>query len=172
MSDASPRPSRNTKKPQRYGAGGGDDEGSDSPKAKSKVPRANARPVKKNTAKTTKKKAAGGRKKKDPNAPKNAKSAYIFFSTAKRPDIKNQNPDAKAKDLLKLLAAEWKKMSDEEKAPYVTMADEDKERAKKEKEAWAKKQSSKDDEEEGSEDEEDGDKSQDKDEDEDEDEDD
>lgn len=34
------------------------------------------------------------KKKKDPNAPKNPKSAYMFFSTAKRDEIKAANPDA------------------------------------------------------------------------------
>lgn len=42
-----------------------------------------------------KRKAAGGKKKKkDPNAPKNAKSAYMYFSSAKRDEIKAANPDA------------------------------------------------------------------------------
>ena len=34
------------------------------------------------------------RKKKDPNAPKRAKSAFMFFSMAMRPQIKEENPDA------------------------------------------------------------------------------
>ena len=39
--------------------------------------------------------AAGGKKKKkDPNAPKNPKSAYMYFSSAKRDEIKAANPDA------------------------------------------------------------------------------
>jgi structure-specific recognition protein 1 len=42
-----------------------------------------------------KRKAAGGKKKKkDPSAPKNAKSAYMYFSSAKRDEIKAANPDA------------------------------------------------------------------------------
>lgn len=43
-----------------------------------------------------KRKAVGGKKKKkkDPNAPKGAKSSYMYFSTAKRDEIKSANPDA------------------------------------------------------------------------------
>lgn len=40
------------------------------------------------------KKVVKKKKKKDPNAPKNPKSAYMFFSTAKRDEIKAANPDA------------------------------------------------------------------------------
>jgi structure-specific recognition protein 1 len=43
-----------------------------------------------------KRKAGGGKKKKkDPNAPKNAKSSYMFFTAAKRAEIQAANPDAK-----------------------------------------------------------------------------
>lgn len=39
-------------------------------------------------------KTSGGRAKKDPNAPKRALSAYMFFSQDWRERIKNENPDA------------------------------------------------------------------------------
>ena len=45
-----------------------------------------------------KRKAGGGKKKKkkkDPNAPKKAKSSYMFFVAAKRAEIQAANPDAK-----------------------------------------------------------------------------
>lgn len=43
------------------------------------------------------------KKKKDPNAPKSAKSAYLYFSTAKRPEIKEANPDAAFGELVSII---------------------------------------------------------------------
>lgn len=43
------------------------------------------------------------KKKKDPNAPKNAKSAYMYFSAAKRPEIKEANPDASFGELVSII---------------------------------------------------------------------
>ena len=40
------------------------------------------------------KKRKATKKKKDPNAPKNPKSSYMYFSSAKRDEIKAANPDA------------------------------------------------------------------------------
>ena len=47
-----------------------------------------------------KKRKAGGKKKKDPNAPKQAKSAYMYFSSDKREAIKKANPDASFGDIV------------------------------------------------------------------------
>ena len=49
----------------------------------------------------TKKKAT--KKKKDPNAPKNALSAFMYFSKAKRPEIKEENPEASFGELVSIL---------------------------------------------------------------------
>lgn len=68
---------------------------------------------KKKKAKTT-----TGKAKKDKDAPKNAKSAYMFFCDAERPRLKAQTPDIEFKELGQLMGANWKKLSDEEKAPY------------------------------------------------------
>jgi hypothetical protein len=38
--------------------------------------------------------APGGKKKKDPNAPKKPKSSFMYFSNAKRAEVKAANPDA------------------------------------------------------------------------------
>ena len=62
-----------------------------------------------------------------------AKSAYIFFTMDKRPEVVQQNPDMKQKDILKELARLWKEVSDEEKEKYQKMADEDKARVAEEK---------------------------------------
>jgi len=67
-------------------------------------------------------------KKKDPNAPKRALSAYMFFSKDAREEVKQENPEAGFGDIGKLIGAKWSAMSEEDKAPYVEQAEADKER--------------------------------------------
>ncbi|KAG7087631.1 Non-histone chromosomal protein 6 [Marasmius oreades] len=74
--------------------------------------------------------------KKDPNAPKRALSAYMFFSQDWRERIKTENPDASFGEVGKLLGAKWKELDDEEKKPYIEQAAKDKERAEGEKNAY------------------------------------
>lgn len=77
------------------------------------------------------------KKKKDPNAPKKAKSAYIYFCTEKRNDIKATMPEGTAqKDLLAEVGRQWKELAEEGKARYNTLAEEDKERYAKEMEKY------------------------------------
>ena len=78
---------------------------------------------------STKKKA-----KKDPNRPKGATSAYIYFSNAKRDEVKQSNPAiaGDVREIAKKLGEMWKSMSDKEKKPYNLMAEKDKERYSKE----------------------------------------
>lgn len=71
-----------------------------------------------------------GKKKaaKDPNAPKRPQYAYFLFSGERRPalveELKAQVADGtlaempQSKDIVRMLGAEWKEMSDEQKAPY------------------------------------------------------
>lgn len=49
---------------------------------------------------------------------KQASSAYILFCSSKRGEIKENNPDLDPRDITRLLGAEWKKLSDEEKKPF------------------------------------------------------
>ena len=49
-----------------------------------------------------KKKKASTKKKKDPNAPKGALSAFMYFSKAKRPEIKEENPEASFGELVSI----------------------------------------------------------------------
>ncbi|GMH86445.1 hypothetical protein TL16_g10545 [Triparma laevis f. inornata] len=63
---------------------------------------------------------------KDPNASKKAKSAYIFFSVAKRVTLKEAEPEMKQTDMMKKCGELWKTISEDEKAIYVKMAEEDK----------------------------------------------
>eukprot|EP00586_Coscinodiscus_wailesii_P018308 CAMPEP_0172493376 /NCGR_PEP_ID=MMETSP1066-20121228/24817_1 /TAXON_ID=671091 /ORGANISM="Coscinodiscus wailesii, Strain CCMP2513" /LENGTH=51 /DNA_ID=CAMNT_0013263535 /DNA_START=337 /DNA_END=489 /DNA_ORIENTATION=+ len=48
----------------------------------------------------TKKRSRG---KKDPNAPKKNWTSFMFFSNAKRAEIKEENPDATFGELSKLI---------------------------------------------------------------------
>lgn len=88
---------------------------------------------------------------RDPDAPKGARSAYMFYSKAKRDQIKAENPDAKASEISKLVSAGWKELSERKKSRYVEEAKADTERynnemsnyimpesVKKAKEEWYK----------------------------------
>ncbi|EPQ55738.1 HMG-box [Gloeophyllum trabeum ATCC 11539] len=84
-------------------------------------------------------KGSRAKAKKDPNAPKRALSAYMFFSQDWRERIKAENPDAGFGEVGKLLGAKWKEMDDSEKKPYIEQAAKDKERAEQEKAAYDNK---------------------------------
>ncbi|EIE79999.1 hypothetical protein G6F46_001817 [Rhizopus delemar] len=73
------------------------------------------------------------RGKKDPNAPKRALSAYMFFSQANREKVIKENPEAKFGEIGKILGAKWKEMTEEEKKPFVEKAEADKKRYEDEK---------------------------------------
>lgn len=59
---------------------------------------------------------------------KRAQSAYIFYTNDARPQFKEQHPDKKVTELAKLMGAAWKRLSEEEKAPFVAKAEADKAR--------------------------------------------
>ncbi len=58
----------------------------------------------------------------DPNAPKRAISAYLYFASERRPDLKKENPDLSFGDLTKNIAAEWKELSEKDKKKYNDLA--------------------------------------------------
>jgi hypothetical protein len=89
----------------------------------------------KKIVKTIEKKSA--KKVKDPNAPKKASSAYIFFGKDERLKIKEENEDMSGADIMKEVASRWNKIKGTSKAKkYEKLAEKDKERAKKEKEEF------------------------------------
>ncbi|KAK2196164.1 bifunctional High mobility group box domain/High mobility group box domain superfamily [Babesia duncani] len=82
----------------------------------------------------------GKRTKKDPNAPKRALSSYMFFAKEKRAEIIKNNPELN-KDVAavgKMIGSAWNALSEQEKAPYEKMAEEDKKRYETEKAAYGK----------------------------------
>jgi hypothetical protein len=76
---------------------------------------------------------AGGRKKKDPNAPKQGTSAYIYFSKDKRAEAKEALIEEGSEkpslgEVSKRLGEMWKNVGPKTKAKYEAMAAKDKKR--------------------------------------------
>mmetsp|Transcript_20633 Transcript_20633/g.38731 ORF Transcript_20633/g.38731 Transcript_20633/m.38731 type:complete len:244 (-) Transcript_20633:129-860(-) len=100
--------------------------------------------------------------KKDPDAPKRALSAYMYFCEEKRSSIKEANPDKSPAEITKILGEEWgkldkgkggkkgtkkydalaakdKKRYDEERAAYDAVKEEERKKAEEEKDAQLEK---------------------------------
>jgi hypothetical protein len=72
------------------------------------------------------------RKRAKKNAPKKGRSAYLYFTMERRPQLKEENPDMVFGDLTRLVAEEWGDLSDAGKRKFVKLADEDMKRYKDE----------------------------------------
>ncbi|NBV78232.1 hypothetical protein EBR66_08800, partial [bacterium] len=75
---------------------------------------------------------------KDPNAPKRAKSAYIFFCAAMRPRVKEELGEEGKSSIMAELGKRWKELKEDddradELAEYTKMAADDKARCEKDK---------------------------------------
>jgi len=81
------------------------------------------------------------KKKKENDGVKRGRSAYIFFCNAKRAEVAKERSEMKAKEIMAELGARWAQLTAEDKAPYIKMQLEDKQRYVAEK---AQKQSEKD----------------------------
>ena len=66
--------------------------------------------------------------KRDPNAPKPAKSAFMYVLEAKRDDILQERPNLSYNQLAQEVGKIWHSMSDAEKSPWRDLAAEDKAR--------------------------------------------
>jgi len=89
------------------------------------------------SALTTSNKPKKKKEKKDPNAPKGAKNAYIFFTTGNRGEIKARMPEGTSQqELLTEVGRQWKALAPEEKEKYSKMAAEDKARYAKDMEKY------------------------------------
>ena len=82
--------------------------------------------------------AKGKKKKKakDPNKPKRAMVAFMFFSIDRRPATQKANPQVRIAEISKLLGQSWREMSTKEKAPYDKKAAADKARYEKEMQSY------------------------------------
>jgi len=67
-------------------------------------------------------------KRRDPNKPKRAMSAYLYFCNAKRDTVQAGHPEKKMTDIQKLLGDLWKDTSDAERVPYTKQAEADRRR--------------------------------------------
>lgn len=76
------------------------------------------------------------RRKKDPNAPKRALSAYMFFANETRDIVKAENPDVSFGQVGRILGEKWKALTAEDKIPFETKAGADKKRYESEKELY------------------------------------
>lgn len=63
-----------------------------------------------------------GKKKKDPNAPKRPLNAYTLYASEHRSKVKEANPDMSFPEITKLVAAQYKALSSEEKQKYLEEA--------------------------------------------------
>merc|ERR1712066_1150374 len=59
------------------------------------------------------------KKPKDPNKPKNAPSSYLLYCNDVRARFQEENKGMKISQISKLIGAEWKTLSDEDKKQYV-----------------------------------------------------
>lgn len=99
--------------------------------------------IPKNKKRSTSKSTGKGKKEKDPNAPKRPLTAYILWSKDNREKIIKANPNAKGKDIIKLLSDGWKRVNEssnkkekEEADKYEKLAEKERERYAQEKETY------------------------------------
>ena len=80
------------------------------------------------------------RAKKPADAPKNGKTAYMFYCQENREKLKKKEPELKGKEITTELSKEWNKIKDTAAArKYQRMANTDKERYNKEMEEYKNK---------------------------------
>lgn len=72
------------------------------------------------------------RKRKDPNAPKRAVGAYVFFTKDERPKILEEFKGIKFAEMGKLLGERWRGLDPDEKRKYEMMAAQDRDRVQSE----------------------------------------
>jgi hypothetical protein len=73
------------------------------------------------------------RRYKDPSAPKNPMSAYLFFVAEERTKLSGTADSQRFSEVARSLGEKWRSMSAADRAPYVELARRDKERYLKEK---------------------------------------
>lgn len=92
--------------------------------------------IKENMPKDSPKKEKVEKTKKDKNAPKGAKNAYILFCADNRDQVKEENSEMKATEIISELARLWKDADEDVKGEYQKKAAEDKKRYESEMEDY------------------------------------
>ncbi|KAI9498229.1 hypothetical protein BDB00DRAFT_969258, partial [Zychaea mexicana] len=80
-----------------------------------------------------------GRKKKrlkNPTAPKHPMSGFLFYSISVRSEIVADMPKATVGGISKVIAERWRKLREDERAPWIQKAKEDKERYARQMESF------------------------------------
>lgn len=78
------------------------------------------------------------KKLKDPNAPKKASTAFMLWSLASRPRIREQFPELGFADIGKKLGEEWGLLDEKSKEHWQRQAEKDRERYEREQSAYLK----------------------------------
>jgi hypothetical protein len=78
------------------------------------------------------------KKIKDENTPKRPKNAYMFYCEKMRQSIKEENPNMNMIEITRLIASNWKKLSDQEKIEFQEKASLDKNRYEDENKSYIK----------------------------------
>jgi hypothetical protein len=68
------------------------------------------------------------KKKKDKDAPKGVRNGYMFYVQEHRAKRGKEHPNKEAAELTKMIAAEWRELSQSKKKKYLDMAADDKKR--------------------------------------------
>lgn len=77
--------------------------------------------------------------KKDPRAPKHPMSGFLYYLTEKRKGYGKNYPGVAVGVLSKIIAGEWKELSQEQKSPFLKLSDDDKKRYQREMCTWHKR---------------------------------
>eukprot|EP00946_MAST-07B_sp_MAST-7B-sp1_P000890 g890.t1 len=75
----------------------------------------------------------------EPEKPRGRTSCYMYFNNEMRPLLAKKHPDLKVTDIAKMVSAEWKKLTDAQKAPYIAKSKIDKIRWSAEYKKYKKK---------------------------------
>ena len=63
------------------------------------------------------------KKDKDPNKPKKPLSAYMFFASNYRNEVKKANPEATLGEISKMLGGIWQELESDDKLPFEKQAE-------------------------------------------------
>jgi len=66
------------------------------------------------------------KKKKDKDAPKGVRNGYMFYVQDNRAKRGKEHPDKEATELTKMIATEWRELSQSKKKKFLDMAEDDK----------------------------------------------
>ena len=72
----------------------------------------------------------------DSQLPKRGLSAYFLYNKERRVSLKKEKPELHTIDIIKIISAEWKSLSEEKKKPYYEKAEADRQRYEAEKKAY------------------------------------